>query len=733
MSESSVTLDDGIQSSNHTVVMRSDPFGRPRATDSPAPSNVGGGDRAQVRTMRVAVLASRDVQDDTTRLPAILKAIGLTCAWRYRVRFAMCAASFGEHQDPAGPFNNADAVLLVVGDEIADGLLDDDRELLPTWLTAHASDVLVLARRRPTYLASVEAALGRMRALRFLELVEPLARVRAYQTSEQLCEEVRAGLAHMAHRHWQVRNGIGDLICCECGFKPPTGVLRGCCPICNEVLLLENERSQRGRDCYLGRHLMGGRYVINGRIGEGAQASVYFALQQPVERPVAVKIYPPQHDEDSPRATHEANRFMRETRFLDTLKHPNIPDIRDTGVEPDGTRFLVMDHLRGRTLKSVLTELPPRVLVDVAVDLLSAIAAVHDAGLVHRDIKPGNVMICDDPHNPHGPPMVQLIDFGIGKMVGDSELTALTLPGSVVGTFNYMAPERFTDHSAVDRRADIYSVGAILYYGLSGAPPFNFNGIGVGPGASPLFALVGQVIHEPPRPLERSDLPPSLVHIVERALAKAPADRFADALAMRDALAEVARHWNCPDQQVAAKLATNRRVETSLAESGSTMEACLQTDPEAHAIVVDTAEELPVLDPRPVVAAPISSVLGDSDSVLPSGDSRDAAARIRPVFIGFLRWFLRPKFTAIGTRVWLVGLVTKCKSVASQIRIWSARRDAHSDDVHGERRRTSIAGFGSRPRGIPATDNRGFRYGQRPPQLQPCVVSAREGDDEWRL
>jgi TolB-like protein len=265
-----------------------------------------------------------------------------------------------------------------------------------------------------------------------------------------------------------------------------------------------------------------GRYRVVGRLGQGGMGVVYEALDESLGRRLAVKTI---------REPDEAarQRFRREARAAARVSHPNVCQLFEIGEDEDGRLFLAMELLAGRTLAERLREgpLPVGEVVSLGREMLSALAALHEAGIVHRDLKPSNVFL-----TPHG---VKLLDFGLARPV-PTELTQtietgaeLTRPGVVLGTPRYMAPEQVTGHE-VDARTDLFAVGAVLYEALAGRPPF----AGV-----TMVEVLSATLHESPPALTGSAAIVAVDRVVRRALAKSPGERFATAAGMARELAAV--------------------------------------------------------------------------------------------------------------------------------------------------------------------------------------------------
>src|SRR5215469_15619473 len=266
--------------------------------------------------------------------------------------------------------------------------------------------------------------------------------------------------------------------------------------------------------------LLGGRYELDGIVGRGGMAEVFRARDIRLDRLVAVKTL----REDLARdATFQA-RFRREAQSAASLNHPSIVAVYDTGEDGSGSShvpYIVMEYVDGRTLRDLLRDdrrlLPERAL-EITDGVLRALDYSHRNGIVHRDIKPGNVML-----NRQGE--IKVMDFGIARATSDAQAT-MTQTAQVIGTAQYLSPEQARGER-VDQRSDLYSVGCLLYELLTGRPPFT--------GDSPV-AIAYQHVRENPIPPSRvdPDLPAWADPIVLHAMAKDPADRYQTAAEMRN-------------------------------------------------------------------------------------------------------------------------------------------------------------------------------------------------------
>ncbi|HSQ55950.1 MAG TPA: serine/threonine-protein kinase, partial [Gemmata sp.] len=269
-----------------------------------------------------------------------------------------------------------------------------------------------------------------------------------------------------------------------------------------------------------------GQYVLKERIGAGGMGEVYRAEHILLRRPCAIKTIRPERagDRDTLR------RFEREVQTTATLTHPNTVQVFDYGHTADGTFYYVMEYLPGLTLEEVVRRhgtLPPGRAVHFLRQVCAALGEAHARGLTHRDIKPGNVMICERGGIQD---VAKVLDFGLVRMSkDDSDGGTLTRDGAVAGTPAYMSPEQAGGSDGIDPRSDIYSVGAVAYFLLTGKPPFADR--------SPLKMLAAH-LYEAPAGLP-SEVPANLAAVVLRCLAKAPTERWPDVGALDAALAAV--------------------------------------------------------------------------------------------------------------------------------------------------------------------------------------------------
>jgi serine/threonine protein kinase len=258
------------------------------------------------------------------------------------------------------------------------------------------------------------------------------------------------------------------------------------------------------------------RYEVGRLLGAGGMAEVFEGRDRLLARRVAIKVLQAQFVRDPSFLI----RFKREAQAAASLSHPNIVGVYDTGSE-DGTHFIVMEYVDGRTLKDVIRAegpLYPERAAEITADVCAALGAAHARGLIHRDIKPGNVML-----TPEG--KVKVMDFGIARATTSETITQTA---AVVGTAQYISPEQ-AQGQTVDYRSDLYSVGCCLYEMLTGTVPFT--------GATPVAIAYRHVREDPTPPrMLNPDVPAPLEAICLKAMAKLPDNRYQTAAELHDDL-----------------------------------------------------------------------------------------------------------------------------------------------------------------------------------------------------
>jgi eukaryotic-like serine/threonine-protein kinase len=274
-------------------------------------------------------------------------------------------------------------------------------------------------------------------------------------------------------------------------------------------------------------------YEIQSLLGEGGMGAVYLARHPVIGRMAAIKVLRAELTGNQDLVT----RFINEARAVNALHHPNLIDIIDVGVMPDGTPYLMMEFLAGESLAARLvrqTVLPLDEAVEVASQIAEALSAVHQEKIVHRDLKPENLFLVPDKGTRQGF-RVKILDFGIAKLMGDKSNSPKTQTGTVMGTPAYMSPEQCRGTSdAMDHRSDIYSLGVILFHMVCGRTPFVSEGTG---------ELLAMHIYRPvPSPLSIAPhLPQALVSLILKALEKEPRNRFQTMAELHEALSVVPR------------------------------------------------------------------------------------------------------------------------------------------------------------------------------------------------
>jgi serine/threonine protein kinase len=272
-----------------------------------------------------------------------------------------------------------------------------------------------------------------------------------------------------------------------------------------------------------------GPYTLEEKIGEGGMGVVYRASHERLRRPAAVKLLAPDR-----AGERSLERFEREVQLTSMLSHPNTIAIYDFGRTDEGTFYYAMEYLDGLDLERLVERegpQPPARVAHLLAQLSGALVEAHGAGLVHRDVKPANVMVCE---RGGASDVVKLLDFGLIK---DLACESDADPHSIEGTPSYISPEAVTAPETVDARSDLYAVGAVGYFLLTGAAPFS--------GKSVIEVCSHHIHSEPVAPSARLGhaVPRELEELILRCLAKSPDDRPADAATLERAFGRLARSW----------------------------------------------------------------------------------------------------------------------------------------------------------------------------------------------
>jgi serine/threonine-protein kinase len=278
-----------------------------------------------------------------------------------------------------------------------------------------------------------------------------------------------------------------------------------------------------------------GNYQLRRKLGVGGMGEVYLAEHQLLKRPCALKLIRPESVNDPVALA----RFEREVQSAARLSHPNTIEIFDYGHTDDGTFYYVMEYLPGMSFSELVktyAPLPPGRVIYLLRQACAGLAEAHALGLIHRDLKPANIFIAVRGGEYD---VVKVLDFGLVKVTLDPNLPELTGAQTVSGTPSFMAPEQATGDRGLDARADVYALGAIAYYALTGRPPF------VGESGVAIMISHARDPVVPPSKL-RADIPADLEQVVLRCLAKKPEDRYASVTELAKALAacEAAADWD---------------------------------------------------------------------------------------------------------------------------------------------------------------------------------------------
>ena len=307
-----------------------------------------------------------------------------------------------------------------------------------------------------------------------------------------------------------------------------------------------------------------GRYRLVELLGTGGMSIVYLAEHTVSGKQVAIKLL---HDEYS-KNPRVVTRFMDEARAAARVRHPSIVDIHDCGTLEDGRAFLVMERLDGESLRARLESegrLPEPFLVELLRQTARALSSAHAAGVIHRDLKPGNLFLSSDAMMPWGV-LVKVLDFGVCRLC-EQDRIRLTLSGAVVGTPTYMAPEQCRNARNVDARSDIYALGCIAFEMATGQPPFTERGMGA--------MMLAHTSSQPPLHLLEETVSPGLAAIIARMLAKLPDARPQSMTAVEIALTAAAAERH----EARATLAAHPTAKMEAVVSDTLVDATAPGDP----------------------------------------------------------------------------------------------------------------------------------------------------------
>ncbi len=369
--------------------------------------------------------------------------------------------------------------------------------------------------------------------------------------------------------------------------------------------------------------LVGGKYRVQSQLAKGGMGSIYRCTQEPLGRTVALKVLAPGHTNYTRRKIDET-RFFREATITSRLTHPHTVVIHDYGtLEAEAGFFLVMEFLDGHSLATVIERdapMTPRRVLHILRQIVGSLKEAHAAGVVHRDVKPQNIILVDRAGDPD---YVKVVDFGLVKTVGEAD-ERVTEQGVVIGSPLYMSPEQIFD-GPVDGRSDIYSLGVVAYEMLTGRPPFVREA-----GSQGLGDIIRGHMSQPPpafREIRHDlDIPEDLEAVVRRCLAKKPEGRFPDADSLLEALDAVG-HGVGAGRGAAGVNATTQlsRVSMAAAVAGEAEGEVRPTDSYfERAESAAPTMETPIVRPRAGAGA---GDRADSTEPMTAGQAMDLAQR----------------------------------------------------------------------------------------------------------
>jgi serine/threonine-protein kinase len=295
-------------------------------------------------------------------------------------------------------------------------------------------------------------------------------------------------------------------------------------PLLGAIFVSQRQAKERLEQALQAERELGSYFLVK-PLGEGGMGSVFEGTHRILRRKVAIKLILAERVSEELIA-----RFAREARTLSELSHPNTVTLYDYGTAQDGRLYLVMEYLDGLTFETLLEHFgaqPPARVVRLLAQICEALAEAHDKGVVHRDLKPANLMLCrlGGMHD-----FVKVLDFGLAKM-SRQEDTKLSVPGALLGTFSYIAPECLTDAENASPRSDLYALGCVAYELLAGRPVFH--------AAVDSMAQITAHLTQPPAPLDEQQVGRELAAIVLRCLEKDPGARYQSMRQLAHALGRV--------------------------------------------------------------------------------------------------------------------------------------------------------------------------------------------------
>lgn len=300
------------------------------------------------------------------------------------------------------------------------------------------------------------------------------------------------------------------------------------CPIDATTLVDSSGKAAQAPDPMIGR-MIADKYRVEKLLGRGGMGAVYEGQHLLLDRRVAIKVLQQNMANDE----QAASRFIREAKASARIEHPNAVTIYDFGVLQEGSAYLVMEFIKGRSLRQVLIDrvpVRPDQIIDWMIQVCNVVEVAHTQGIIHRDLKPENVMLKE---SADGSLMVKVVDFGLAKITSDSGEKAsvnLTKPGEVLGTPHYMAPEYY-EGEIIDKRADVYAIGIMIYEMFCGDTPFTGT----------VQSIIGGHLFKDPLPIIKSNpsIPPVLDAVVQKALKKKRDERIASAGQLAQELKDV--------------------------------------------------------------------------------------------------------------------------------------------------------------------------------------------------